>query len=403
MASESDGQADSVSLSRTERVMEVSADENGDPVLDAKDFRRFSDFIASGHLNFLLGSGFSWSAGIPVLGNREGWFTGVERCGADDATVQTMNLLLKAEYFSSVLLPACKAAPQDDQIAFARALHSVLRNRGNTSIPKRANVFTTNYDLVLERALEIVGFPYNDGFEGRISPVYSTGSFTRVLMNQSMEHEYISQVPMANLLKMHGSLSWTRSSDSSIGYADGKKTLLETSPVLSPLLDSGVLENVKELVAAECDEGGLRALSQIAGDLEPVEAESLDELSHGYEAICIVNPTKRKFSETVLELAYYELMRIYSNELDRSNALLVAHGFSFEDEHVLAITKRALRNPKLVLVVCCHDRAKLVGFESKFAGYDNVWYLAGSPSMDPPPKITTEVLACLLEKVGSNG
>ena len=64
MASESDGQADSVSLSRTERVMEVSADENGDPVLDAKDFRRFSDFIASGHLNS------SGSSGIPEDENR---------------------------------------------------------------------------------------------------------------------------------------------------------------------------------------------------------------------------------------------------------------------------------------------------------------------------------------------
>ena len=403
MASENGEQSGSVSLSRTERVLEVAMDEEGVPVLSAKDFKRLSDFIASGHLNFLLGSGFSWSAGIPVLGNREGWFTGVEHYGADESIKCAMDLLLKAEYYSSVLLPACRVAPQEDQTAFARALHSILKNRGNTSIPKRANVFTTNYDLVLEQAFEVVGFPYNDGFEGRIFPAYSTGSFSRVLMSQSMEHEYMSQVPMANLMKMHGSLSWRRSSGLSIGYNDGKETLLGMSCELFPLHKSGTLENVMGLVAAECDGDGLEALSQIADGLEQEEIDALDGFSNGYEELCIVNPTKRKFSETVLELAYYELMRIYSNELDRTNALLIAHGFSFDDEHVLSITKRALRNPKLVLVVSCHDRARLEGLESKFAGCDNVWYMAGSQSVNPPPKITTEVLASLLEKVGSNG
>jgi hypothetical protein len=81
-----------------------------------------------------------------------------------------------------------------------------------------------------------------------------------------------------------------------------------------------------------------------------------------------------------LDSTYYELLRIYSNELDREGTLLIAFGFSFGDEHILSITKRALRNPTLRLVVGAFNAEAAVQIASRFAGYSNVEVL--SPDAD---------------------
>ena len=68
----------------------------------------------------------------------------------------------------------------------------------------------------------------------------------------------------------------------------------------------------------------------------------------------IVNPTKEKFSDTLLNKNYYELLRIFTNELEKENSLLVVNGFSFRDEHILDLVKRSMINPSLKLLVFCY-------------------------------------------------
>ena len=70
----------------------------------------------------------------------------------------------------------------------------------------------------------------------------------------------------------------------------------------------------------------------------------------------MIRPKKNKFSETVLELHFYELMRLYSNALECSNSLLMVAGFSFADEHIAKITIRAANsNPTLLILVFAFD------------------------------------------------
>ena len=59
----------------------------------------------------------------------------------------------------------------------------------------------------------------------------------------------------------------------------------------------------------------------------------------------MVNPTKDKFRASVLDYHFYELMRIYSNALERENSLLFVMGFSFADD-----TLRKLRNVPLIQI-----------------------------------------------------
>jgi len=74
-----------------------------------------------------------------------------------------------------------------------------------------------------------------------------------------------------------------------------------------------------------------------------------------YEKLLIVNPTKEKFKQSLLNETYYEILRMYSNELERENTVLFVMGFSFADEHIRALTIRAANsNPTLMIYVFAH-------------------------------------------------
>jgi len=70
---------------------------------------------------------------------------------------------------------------------------------------------------------------------------------------------------------------------------------------------------------------------------------------------------------------YYDLLRIYANELDKENTLLIVDGFSFADEHILEITQRALKNPTLLIIIICFIEDELENFTQKFNSYNNVF------------------------------
>lgn len=83
-----------------------------------------------------------------------------------------------------------------------------------------------------------------------------------------------------------------------------------------------------------------------------------------YSEIIMVNPTKSKFRETVMDLPFYELMRLFSNELEKPNTILFVGGFSFADEHFSKITLRAANNnPTLLIVVFAYQQADKVLIE----------------------------------------
>jgi hypothetical protein len=77
-----------------------------------------------------------------------------------------------------------------------------------------------------------------------------------------------------------------------------------------------------------------------------------------------------------MDSTYYELLRIYANELDREGTLLVSFGFSFGDRHILGITKRALKNPTLRLVAFAFNDADRETYLARFDGCNNVDIIA---------------------------
>ncbi len=274
--------------------------------------------IDSANVNFLIGSGLS----RPFLGV----LNDIETYLSEDHT-PAEKLEKKKEYFTTVMVDNLKIV---DEVAdatknkenvlanykkFYRVLNNILLKRENSILTKQVNIFTTNIDIFSEKALEETGIEFNDGFNGRFNPVFNLGNFKKSYYKKSLHYENTSEIPVFNILKIHGSLTW--------------KHGLEKDKIL---LD-------KELSL-----------------VRNVSANLTTHFENTYKELLIVNPTKEKFEDTLLNQYYYDLLRIYSNELEKENSVLFVLGFSFADEHIRDLTERvAASNPTLKIYIVAHS------------------------------------------------
>jgi hypothetical protein len=128
----------------------------------------------------------------------------------------------------------------------------------------------------------------------------------------------------------------------------------------------------------------LQGLSALARSVVPVAATStLSELIAAaggitmspeteefvaayHKRLAIVNPTKAKFRDTVMDQTYYDLLRLFTNQLEKENCVLIAAGFSFADEHLCELVCRACdSNPTMKLIVYAHTSRSKADLEAK--------------------------------------
>lgn len=294
----------------------------------------------SGNINFILGSGASYPA-IAVAGNVEKEIQIALEKGANDEAEAKIYDLIKG-----VTAPFIGTESANTKLTtknyqdFIGKVESILIERKSSLIPKQANIFTTNYDLFLEKASQFYpAIVFSDGFVRtpniRAEYEYSSRSFFNATYNKGNLYNYKVEIPTINFIKIHGSLSWMKEED--VLGLDEDKILF--SPISSfPKANATTAEQKKEF----------------------------------NERFAVVLPRKDKFRETIMDRTYYDLLRIYANELDKENTLLVAFGFSFQDEHIRDITIRALKNPTLRLVVFAFDNSAENSLSKLFKGYSNV-------------------------------
>lgn len=90
---------------------------------------------------------------------------------------------------------------------FSQWLHSSYARR-NTPV----EIFTTNYDLMFEKAMEKTSVPYFDGFVGGVNPFFSPESVEAD--NTSKHSEFKPPRAWTRLWKLHGSVNWILQTDS---------------------------------------------------------------------------------------------------------------------------------------------------------------------------------------------
>jgi hypothetical protein len=316
--------------------------------VDDKLIERIKNVIQDGNLNFLLGSGLSRPF-LATLGNIELLLTECDTASIDEGVRKILRASLYRSYFQEVIQKNLLIRESDasadsvlgEYTTFLRSWNAILLHRKNTLLSKEINLFTTNIDIFLEMAFDSLSLECNDGFNGRFQPHFSPNNFKKSRFKKGLYYDKTSELPVFNLIKLHGSLSWYLAKEL-IFFSHNLAHVQEVAKVLPSMpgvcIDVPAKATFTDLVPK---------VNGAASD------PSLDAFLEAYEKLLIVvNPNKEKFRHTLLNHTYYDLLRMFSNELEKENSVLFVLGFSFADEHIREITLRAANsNPTLIIYI----------------------------------------------------
>lgn len=153
-------------------------------------------------------------------------------------------------------------------------------------------IFTLNYDMIIEKAMESLQVPFFDGFIGSYEPFFHTQSVEEIDKDTRLPNSW------SRLWKLHGSLGW---------YWKKEK-------------------NSARVVRL--------------GAQKP--SENLDEL--------VIYPSKDKYESSRKQpfLTYLDRLRNYLREGEK---LFIISGYSFSDEHINEIIYSSLRQNNRLHVI----------------------------------------------------
>lgn len=275
------------------------------------DNKELKEIIQSGHINLLIGSGCSLDY-LATLKDIE------DRMNVEATKVQAQKDYYKLINKSKAVLHESLETTAAEKTKLAKTKQNydsflgfwanTISSRSLHIVNKQVNIFTTNFDMFMEDSCERLGIPYNDGFAGQISPSFSVANFNRIQKYKSLQFDNTSDIPLFNIIKLHGSVSW-QTKDEKIIYSNG---------------------------------------THIADDLEGKTGNDFDE---GYKQIAVINPNAEKHFETVLDTNYASMLRKFTLELEKENSVLILVGFSLADKHIKNLLDGVIKsNPTLVVV-----------------------------------------------------
>lgn len=178
-------------------------------------------------------------------------------------------------------------------------------------------VFTTNYDLIIEKSLEASQIPYFDGFVGSYEPFFWQESIDQFVSKNDLTQNWI------RLWKIHGSLSWF--------WKEDPKTNSQK------IIRIGKIDNIKD------------------------EDNEL-----------VIYPSKEKYDSSKKQpfIAYFDRLKNYllSGEL-----LFVFTGYSFSDQHINEIIFNCLRqNNRLTALVFFFQDTEVENLQKQTSSYLNL-------------------------------
>lgn len=229
------------------------------------------------------------------------------------------------------VLQQCTEGPfsQDDESvarlyeAFYRKL--IYRDR---ALP-RPWVFTTNYDLFSETAMDRLGIPYCNGFSGTVERRFNPATFRYSLAEQLdiTSRKWTAVDSFVYLCKLHGSVNW-----------------IEESKGLFP---------IREIQKPS------------SGDAERV----------------MIYPTPAKQNAS-FGSPYSDLFREFQARIVRDQCVLFVIGYSFGDEHINNIIFQALTIPTFRMVAFLPPDAEGVAAQLRALNDPRIWMIGGQGTSD---------------------
>ena len=263
------------------------------------DIKQLRYFAMTKRLNFLIGSGASVPA-IPLMSSFR----------SNDISDEEANNFLSdkvKEVSKEVLEDTSKASNEEDIKAvlkryseFIKVILQLLYHANSRQVTKNINIFTTNYDLFIEKSLDELmkyeSFIFNDGGNGYFNRILDSANYNKSVAYRGLNDNYLNELPTLSLIKPHGSMNWERNQEDNI------------------LIRKSVVEN-------------------------PV----------------VVKPTGIEGQETFLNNHFHDMLRVFQLELDKPQSILIVIGFSFQDRHIAKMLNRSLKNPELNVFIFCYS------------------------------------------------
>ena len=170
---------------------------------------------------------------------------------------------------------------------FIEKILDILDTNGNER-PKRANIFTTNYDLLFENIFEKVlenrtNCYFNDGSRGFINRTLSPQSYNLSISQMGYYDNYKKEVPTINLLKMHGSVSWNKKSNNLIEVSYGQE--FENINNIAEL-ENVDLKNV--LIPPITDKNNLTSFNEELASITEHIVKEIDDFYEQYKTLAII-------------------------------------------------------------------------------------------------------------------
>ncbi len=316
---------------------------------------RLKDMVQSCNINFLFGSGMS-APYLSTLWNLEILLTDLHNNrDLEEEEKELIRVSIYKKFFDDVIeknIDIIEGKEKSKEVLksykdFFENINRLMLYRRNSLLSKQVNIFTTNIDVYLEKALEEKGFEFNDGFSGRFGLKYDLSNFKKSMYQNSLHYENSFEIPIFNILKLHGSLTW-RIEDNE------KKTIIGDMGLEQVIKVKENKPSNDSFIKVE-DNDSLSNLIKHSSSYS--NSEEVKNFKESYEKLVIINPTKEKFKDTLMNQTHYDLLRIYANELEKENTLLFVMGFSFADEHIRELTVRvANSNPTLQIIIFAYTK-----------------------------------------------
>lgn len=201
----------------------------------------------------------------------------------------------------------------------------VYRDRTRT----RPWIFTTNYDLFNEIAMDRLGVPYGNGFVGSVERRFNPATYRYSLAEQLdiSGSKWSAVSGFVHLCKLHGSVNW---------IDDGK--------------------------------GFFRVREVLSG--EDVSAERV-----------MIYPTPAKQNSS-FGSPYVDLFREFQMRVVRAQSVLFVIGYSFGDEHINNLIFQALTIPSFRIVIFAPPNAGGVIQKLRELGDPRIWIVGGDGPED---------------------
>ena len=206
------------------------------------------------------------------------------------------------------------AVEEKRENAYRVLVNFLLSFASRTGNKERLNIFTTNYDRLIEIRAELAGIHLMDRFVGTMMPIFRSSRLNLDIHYNPPgirgEPRYLEGV--ARLTKLHGSVDWVQ--------------------------NGGEIRRIGLPFGAD----------NIAPYLQAPGLYGADALK------LMIYPNAAKDRETS-EYPYVELFRDFAASICRPNSTLVTYGYGFADEHINRVIHDMLTIPSTHLVIISYN------------------------------------------------